>query len=273
MARTYDYIPDPHFAAGPDGQTIDLWAKDRKFSELKETLKERLKVAPPGPVSLQSFCVAMNQYQLPSCVGNGTCESLEILENIAHQGTVGYQATVLSRMFVWAMARTQEGTLDKVTGCFVRTALNVVENLGVCTEITWPYQDNLSTVSPSLLAQREALGHTTHGAYRIDTQGQDRLDDVLTALHAQHPIVFGTQVTAALDNIVGAGPLDVPGSTDTILGGHCMVIVGWDGTDFLVKNSWGTDWGAGGFFNMTPAYVTWDNTTDLWVPTLGPAGF
>lgn len=271
MPRTYAWEPDPRFVTGPDGQTTDLWEKDKKFSDFKALHAHKLKVGPPSPVTLAKFCVAMDQYDLPSCVGNGCCESLEMLENEAHQATVGYQATLLSRMFVWAMARTQEGILDQVTGTHIRTAFNVLANLGVCTEITWPYQDNLSTVSPSLLAQREALGHCIQGAYRIDTLGQDRLNDILTALQAGHPVVFGTNVSKAFEGLQGPGVVaDTPGPTDPIAGGHCMVIVGWDGTNYMVKNSWGGNWGDNGFCWFTPGYVTWDTTTDLWVPTLGP---
>lgn len=269
MPRTYAWSPDPRFVTAPDGSTVDLWAKDKKFSALKSQFGAKLK-ASPGPVTLTQFCVAMDQYDLPSCVGNGCCEGLEILENIAHQATVGYQATLLSRMFVWAMSRTQEGILDQVTGTHIRTAFNVLATLGVCTEVTWPYQDNLSTVSPSLLAQREALGHTIPGAYRIDTLGQDRLNDIITALNASHPVVFGTNVTNAFESLQGTTPVSTPGPTDQIAGGHCMVVVGWDGTNFTVKNSWGGNWGDNGFCYFTPDYLTWDNTTDLWVPTLGP---
>ena len=70
--------------------------------------------------------------------------------------------------------------------------------------------------------------------------------------------------------MTGSGPVDVPSATDTIAG-DCMVVVGWDGTNFLIKNSWGTGWGQNGFCLFTPNYMTWDNTTDLWVPTLGPS--
>lgn len=270
MPRRYSYIPDPRFTTGPDGQTIDLWAKDPKFSELREQFKQKLKVGAPGPVDLSAFCVAMDQGDLDSCVGNATCESLEILENLVNQGSQGYQPTLLSRMFVWAMSRTQEGTLDQNTGTHVRTAFNVLATLGVCTEAAWPYEDNLTTVSPSMVSQQQAIGHTISGAYRIDTLGQDRINDILTALQANHPVVFGTNVATTFDGLTGSGPVDVPGATDPIAGGHCMVVVGYDGTNFLVKNSWGTGWGANGFCLMTPAYMTWDNTTDLWVPTLGP---
>lgn len=268
--RKYNYTPDPRFETSSDGTTIDLWAKDKKFSELKTALQAKLKVSAPGPVDLSAFCVAMNQYDLDSCVGNGTCESLEILENIANKNVAGYNPTILSRMFVWAMARTQNGTLGQNTGTYVRTAFNVLATLGVCTEATWPYEDNLTTVSPSLVAQQEALGHTITAAYRIDTLMQDRINDVITALQNNLPVVFGTNVTTAFESLTGNGPVDVPGPTDALGGGHCMVIVGWDGTNFLVKNSWGTSWGANGFCLLTPAYITWDITTDLWVPTLSP---
>jgi C1A family cysteine protease len=260
MGRTFAWKPDP----------TDLHGQDKKFSELAVHLKKKLKTGASASVSLAPFCVAMNQYDLPSCVGNATCEALEILENITHLGAAGYQPTVLSRMFVWAMARTQEGLLDQNTGCYVRDAFNVIASLGVCQEATWPYEDSLATTSPSLAAQQEALGHTISGAYRIDTLGQDRLNDIITALSTQHPVVFGTNVSTAFENLVGSGPMDVPSPTDTIAGGHCMVVVGWDGTNFLVKNSWGTDWGSEGFCLFTPAYLTWSFTQDLWVPTLGP---
>ena len=36
-----------------------------------------------------------------------------------------------------------------------------------------------------------------------------------------------------------------------------------------VKNSWGKDWRGGGFCFMQPDYLTWNETQDLWVPTLG----
>jgi C1A family cysteine protease len=253
-----------------DGSVTDLIALDRKFEDLRPTLQFKVKVSPSGDIDLSEYCVAMDQGDLESCCGNGTAESLEILENIAHEGITGYQPTLLSRMFIWAMARTENGTLDQDTGTYVRTCFSVLTNLGVCTEILWPYDPTLISVNPSLLAQRQALGHTIEGAYRITSTGDQLLADITTSLSANHPVVFGTTVTTAFQALSGLGPMNPPAPSDTIAGGHCMVVVGRIGGNFLVKNSWGTSWGQGGLCLFTPAYITSSVTNDLWVPTLGP---
>lgn len=267
MAQVYGYLKDPRFSSAPDGTNIDLIAQDKQFPELAA----RLKATTAGDIDLSKYCIAMNQYALSSCVGNGTVEALEMLENIAHEGIPGYQPTVLSRLFIYNGAREQEGTLDKDEGTHVRTAFNVLATLGVCTEQLWPYDDTKVFTSPSFLAQRQALGHKIHAAYRIETQGDQRLQDIVTALRAKHPVVFGTTVTKAFESLdTSSGPVGTPGASDPIAGGHCMVVAGYIGGLFVIKNSWGTDWGNGGFAYFTPDYMAWAGTDDLWVPTLAP---
>ncbi len=213
----------------------------------------------------------MDQLRLSACTGNGTAESVEILNSLA-----GYKSVPLSREFIYAMARNEEPDpdnpghtmLEKDTGACIRDCFDVLSRFGVCDEYLWPYDEDKVFTCPSLMAQRQALGHKIHSYYRIDETGDDRLTQILTALRQNHPVVFGTQIEQAFEALQGDGPVTIP--KGVTVGGHCMVVVGClSSKGFIVKNSWGADWGSSGFCLFTPEYLAWDGTTDLWVPTLG----
>lgn len=256
----YGYKPDPETRTEADGSVTDLIKKDLKFAAFAP------KLGATGDVDLSPYCTPSNQFQLSSCVGNSTADSVEILNAIA-----GYNTVQLSRLFVYAMARIRAGDpkLEKDEGTYIRTAFDTLSRFGVCDEYLWPYDEKLVHTSPSLKAQRQAVGHRIHAYYRIDRKGDDRLEDIITALRANHPVVFGTQISDAFRASKDRTPINRPGSDDNLLGGHAMIIVGYLGGCFLVKNSWGANWGSHGFCLMTPEYISWSKTWDLWVPTLG----
>jgi C1A family cysteine protease len=80
-------------------------------------------------------------------------------------------------------------------------------------------------------------------------------------------VTFGTLLGDEWSGYEGE-TLTIPKNPD---GGHAMVVVGWDSqrSAFIVKNSWGKYWGDGGYCYMSPEYMGWRNTWDLWVPTMG----
>lgn len=259
----YGWLKDPRFRVGTDGENIDLLALDKKFEDL--VTSRNLKTG-TGDVDLSPYCVAMNQYSLSSCTGNATCESLEILENIATG-----KATLLSRLFTYAMARTIEGTLNVDAGSHVRTCFETLSLYGVCAEAIWPYDLTQVNVSPSILAQEQAVGHKIDSYYRITSEGDQRLTDIQTALYNKLPVVIGTDISNAFESLASGsnGPLGPPGIGQDA-GGHALVVVGYIGSNYLIKNSWGTGWGVNGFCLFTPDYMTASMTNDLWVPTLAP---
>lgn len=248
------------------GYRIDLPnPKDFNFRDLFQRLTQaKVKMAAGADVDLRPYTTPSNQYSLSSCVGNATADSVEILNAID-----GKPRVELSRLFVYAMARIQHNELANDGGTYIRTAFYTLSKFGVCSEAIWPYNTKKVLTSPSIMAQREALGHKIHSFYRIDSRGQQRIDEITAALRSYHPVVFGTKVAKPFMAISNLTPVKEP--SKGIVGGHAMIVVGILGGNFLVKNSWGTRWGTNGFCLMTPSYLAWNGTHDLWVPTLGAA--
>jgi len=83
------------------------------------------------------------------------------------------------------------------------------------------------------------------------------------------PIAAGFTVYDAFesDTVATNGMLSMPGPTEQMLGGHAVLIVGYDDARgvFIVRNSWGADWGDRGYFYVPYGYFTdADLATDFW---------
>ena len=54
-------------------------------------------------------------------------------------------------------------------------------------------------------------------------------------------------------------------------GGHAFALVGFNRDGFIMQNSWGREWGAGGFAVLS--YADWlANAMDAWVARMGVPG-
>jgi C1A family cysteine protease len=65
-------------------------------------------------------------------------------------------------------------------------------------------------------------------------------------------------------DVAQTGQFATPGSTEASLGGHAVVLVGWDESPFpwIVRNSWGPTWGDSGHFHAWPGFV--DLISEAW---------
>ncbi len=197
----------------------------------------------PASVDLSASCSPVeNQRAVGSCVANAIVGALEY-----HQIIKGESLRDLSRLFVYYNARRLAGTERQDTGSSRRKALASVLAWGVCPEAMWPYQTAMVNESPTrdcYTAAQKFLG--------IEFAELDHGDAVKDALASGLPVVFGMG-TPHQGLMIDGGrgktlrpPAD--GSWEPSAGGHAMLIVGYDDNRnaFLVRNSWGSEWGIDG---------------------------
>jgi C1A family cysteine protease len=63
----------------------------------------------------------------------------------------------------------------------------------------------------------------------------------------------------------------MPGLHEAVLGGHAVLCVGYDDATqrFIVRNSWGSNWGQAGYFTIPYAYLLNENLADdFWTISL-----
>lgn len=171
-----------------------------------------------------------------------------------------------SRLFIYYMERFIEHTIKEDAGAQIRDGAKVLAKYGVCAETHWPYDVNKFAVKPDvedykLASQSQVL--------RYARVAQEE-DAVLQVLAQGYPVTFGFTCYSNIDNpeVARTGILGMPGKKDKMEGGHAVLLVGYDRDKrtFLVRNSWGTGWGEGGYFWMPFEYVLSPKfSSDFWV--------
>lgn len=216
----------------------------------------------PRKVDLRHLCSPVeHQDQLNSCTANAAVGAMEMLER-----KQGIEQRDLSRLFVYWNTRVLDGSTDKDIGSYISSSMRAIKAQGACLESVWPYDTSTVFTKPSDDAYRDGMERQAIEYARVE-QGPG----ILQALSREFPVCFGMMLYASFDPVAGrTGVAPVPQPGEYRVGGHAMLIVGYDLDEqmYLVRNSWGSRWGDGGYckipFEMvdSPA-MSWDFWTVL----------
>lgn len=201
-----------------------------------------------------------DQGQLGSCTAQSIAAAFDFTHHKELKGWVHP-----SRLWIYWQERHLEGTVDQDAGAVIRDGIKVVHSQGVPPERDWPYDIAKFTVHPSTKAGKDAALDLAI-EYRAPAHTSAGLKG---ALAAGLPVVFGFTVYDEFESeqVAQTGIVPMPGAGSQQVGGHAVVAVGYnDSTQrFLVRNSWGADWGQAGYFEIPYAYVLSSLASDFWV--------
>jgi hypothetical protein len=168
-----------------------------------------------------------------------------------------------SRLFQYYNERILEHTTNQDAGATVSDSVKAVEKYGLCLETNWTYNINNFAVKPPTSCYSEGLKHKVTAAVNI----QQNLVTMQTELANGFPFVLGFVVYSSFESpqATKTGIIPMPGPHDYVLGGHCVVVVGYNQNYWICRNSWGTSWGNHGYFKIPLAYFLDPNlTSDIW---------
>ncbi len=170
-----------------------------------------------------------------------------------------------SRLWIYYQERVLEDTVRQDAGAQLRDGMKAVSKLGVCPETDWPYDIAAFARKPPKKSYTSALEDRV---LRYEAAPQD-LFGLKSVLASGIPVVFGFSVYESfeLNAVAKTGVLAMPSPKESMIGGHAVLMVGYnDKVDrFLVRNSWGSGWGKGGYFEMPYQYPTNPSlASDFW---------
>jgi len=217
-------------------------------------------ITPHNTFSLASKITTIrDQGSLGSCVSNAFSQYFSM-------GTSN--KVNISRLYHYYTGRLISGlsNLDD-SGLYVRDACKIVSKAGACQETLWSYNVNNFAVMPPLACFQ--------GSKFFQSYSYSSIPQTVTAITSfldtqGKPVVFGLTVYDSFmtSTVSRTGIVPMPNTNnESVQGGHCMLIVGYDSNDqlFLCVNSWGNAWGCSstgattgsrGFCYLPYAYVT-----------------
>ena len=138
------------------------------------------------------------------------------------------------------------GAGDCAAGGYASTASTYLKTTGTAKETCYPYTNTDGSCDAACANWQLSPYKATNWSYANQTFPATTAM-LKTAVLTKGPVVARMVVFSDLYDYTGGVYSKVSGENK---GGHFVLVVGWDDATsaFLVKNSWGTNWGESGYF-------------------------
>ncbi len=281
MGWVPDYPDFRDYSVETDQVSLGLKQAGEKGS-IKDMLSE-VGVLEPSKLEIpdskdlrEKFSEIEDQGMLGSCTAQAGVGLVEYFERQASGRHID-----ASRLFLYKVTRNLlSWSGDR--GAYLRTTMGAMRLFGIPPEEYWPYDIQEFDQEPPAFCYAFAQNFRTIQYYRLDlplTTNKTLLSRIKAYLAAGLPSMFGFTVYSSIDQATETGKIPFPSSGERVRGGHAVVAVGFDdrmkitnetsgskGTKgaLLIRNSWGKDWGEGGYGWLPYEYVLNGLAVDWW---------
>ncbi|HNX97194.1 MAG TPA: C1 family peptidase [Candidatus Aminicenantes bacterium] len=228
----------------------------------------------PAATDLREFCPPVeDQGELGSCTAHAGIGLLEY-----HERRAAGRHLDASRLFLYKVTRNLMH-LEGDTGASNRATMGALVLFGAPPEEHWPYDVARFDQEPPAFCYAFAQSYQALQYYRLDPPGATSaavLTAVKTHLAAGLPPLLGFSVYQSIERAEGSGAIPFPGPKERTLGGHSVMVAGYDDRRviagnggkttgaLLVRNSWGEAWGQQGYGWLPYDYLLRGLAADVW---------
>lgn len=209
----------------------------------------KARYAVKSPLDLRQFQPEVyNQYDIGSCVGNAVAGVAECVMSL--QGQTPFTP---SRLQLYYEGRKAIGTIPVDSGCMIRDVFKFMAKHGAGPESLWPYNPKKFRKQPPKKVYLAGEDHQAISYYAV----HESTDGVYGALNDTCPVAVGIVLFPSFmsDETRKTGIVAMPGQNERPIGGHAVVVVGYEKRHWIVRNSWGKEWGDSGYFYLPEDYL------------------
>jgi len=190
-----------------------------------------------------------------SCVGWASADSV-VRWHLVQAGRIAKNEP-LSTRFPWMAAKetdqfvAQPTTFIESDGTSLKAALDVFRKWGAVRDSVLPFRTGKLYVGEVATFYAIATQLKIAAYFNLGTKPAGWR----TWLATTGPILTRLNVDATWDNATANKGKLTTYRPSTARGGHAVALVGYNATRFIVRNSWGTGWGDGGYAYASNAYA------------------
>ena len=222
--------------------------KIKKFKSTLASVSPNLVAAPPT-LDLRPYLLPIkDQGENGDCVAFSVACTKEYQEYVVND-----ILTPLSEWFIYTNANV-DNPMSCDIGLDIPQGFDIIKNIGVPPEMYFPTPKKCPKDMPVLVTQN-AIDNAKK--YKIHSYNEiNSINELKTALANFGPCPIGFPVYNTTSTFWEKRKNDI------LQGGHCVSVVGYTDDSFIIRNSWGSNWGKDGY-SFWP-FTSWGNQIELY---------